>query len=147
MKVEFSAFPKAFSGNVAVFVAADKQLLASAQSINSAVGGTIARAIDASRFTGGKGQSLTLLGQSGKIARLGLLGVGKGPELDARSAEALGGILAAEANATGQTAIAVAVDTVKGSKLTPGEIAARTSLGDRHYLVRRPPGLAVRLPK
>ena len=28
MKVEFSAFPKAFSGNVAAFVAADKQLLA-----------------------------------------------------------------------------------------------------------------------
>ena len=50
MKVEFSAFPKAFSGNVAAFVAADKQLLASAQSINNNVGGTILRAIDASRF-------------------------------------------------------------------------------------------------
>ena len=55
MKVEFLAFPKAFSGNVAAFVAADKQLLASAQSINKEVGGTITRAIDASWFIGGKG--------------------------------------------------------------------------------------------
>ena len=70
MKVEFSAFPKAFSGNVAAFVAADKQLLATAQSINTDAGGTVARAIDASRFTGAKGQSLTVLGQAGNIARL-----------------------------------------------------------------------------
>src|SRR5215207_1761687 len=129
MKVEFSAFPKAFSGNVAAFVAADKQLLASAQWINTDAGGTVARAIDASRFTGAKGQSLTVLGQAGNIARLTLLGVGKNRELDARAAEALGGILAAEANAAGQKAITVAVDPVKGSKLTPGQIAARIALG------------------
>src|SRR5215217_1589610 len=127
MKVEFSAFPKAFSGNVAAFVAADKQLLATAQSINT--DGTVARAIDASRFTGAKGQSLTVLGQAGNIARLTLLGVGKNRELDARAAEALGGILAAEANAAGQKAVTVAVDPVKGSKLTPGQIAARIALG------------------
>ena len=63
--------------------------------------GRSSRAIDASRFTGAKGQSLTLLGQSGDIARLTLLGVGKSRELDARSAEALGGLVAAEANADG----------------------------------------------
>ena len=131
MKVEFSAFPKAFSGNVAAFVAADKQLLATAQSINTAAGGTVARAIDASRFTGAKGQSLTVLGQAGNIARLTLLGVGKNRELDARAAEALGGILAAEANAAGQKAVSVAVDPVKGSKLTPAQIAARIALGAR----------------
>ncbi len=129
MKVEFSAFPKAFSGNVAILVAADKQLLASAESINGEVGGTIARAIDASRFTGAKGQSLTLLGQSGDIARLTLLGVGKGLELDARAAEALGGILAAEANAAGQKSVTVAVDAVEGAPLTPAQVAARIALG------------------
>ena len=56
MKVEFAAFPKAFTGNVAVLVAADKQLLASAQAIDKDVGGAIVRAIGASRFTGAKGQ-------------------------------------------------------------------------------------------
>jgi leucyl aminopeptidase len=70
-----------------------------------------------------------VLGQAGSIARLTLLGVGKNRELDARGAEALGGILAAEANAAGQKASTVAVDPVKGSRLTPGQIAARIALG------------------
>ncbi|MBM3647009.1 MAG: leucyl aminopeptidase [Alphaproteobacteria bacterium] len=129
MKVEFSAFPRAFSGNLAVFVAADKQLSASAQAVDKTVDGAVARGIGASRFSGAKGQSLTLLGQSGGVVRLTLLGVGKARELDARAAEALGGILAADANAAGQKAVAVAVDAVKGSRLTPGQIAARIALG------------------
>ena len=45
MKVEFSAFPKALSGNVAVLVAADKQLLATAQAMDTASGGAIGRAL------------------------------------------------------------------------------------------------------
>ena len=129
MKVEFSAFPKAFSGNVAAFVAGDKQLLASAQAIDKDIGGGIVRGINASRFTGAKGQSLTLLGQAGNIVRLSLLGVGKPRELDARAAESLGGMLAAEANAAGQKAVTVLVDPVRGSKLSPGQIAARIALG------------------
>ncbi len=131
MKVEFSAFPKAFSGNVAVFVAADKQLSATAQVFDSEGGGAVARAMGASRFSGAKGQTLTLLGQSGAVARLILLGVGKGRELDARTAEGLGGLVAAEANAAGQTAVTVVVDPVKGGRLSPGQIAAHIALGAR----------------
>ena len=128
MKVEFSAFPKAFSGNVVVFVGADKQLLASAQAIDKDLGGAIKKAIDASRFTGAKNQSLTLLAQ-GDIARLTLVGIGKPRELDARSAEAIGGGVAAEANGAGQKAVTVLVDPVKGNRLTPVQIAARIALG------------------
>ena len=131
MKVEFSAFPKAFAGNVAVFVGADKQLLATAQSVDAASGGAVARAFEGGRFTGAKGQTLTVLGHSGDIARLLLLGVGKGKELDARAAEGLGGVIAAEANAAGHTAVTVVVDPVKGSRLTPGQIAAHIALGVR----------------
>src|SRR5258708_2238605 len=129
MKVEFSAFPKAFSGNVAVFVAADKQLLASADAMDKAVYRAMGRAIDASRFNGAKGQSLTLLGQSGKVARLTLLGVGKPGEFDTRSAEAIGGLVASEANAAGQKAVTVVVDPMEGNHLTPGQIAAHVALG------------------
>jgi len=131
MKVEFSAFPKAFAGNVAVFVGAEKQLLATAQSVDAASGGAVARAFEGGRFTGAKGQTLTVLGHSGDIARLLLLGVGKGKELDARAAEGLGGVIAAEANAAGHTAVTVVVDPVKGSRLTPGQIAAHIALGVR----------------
>jgi leucyl aminopeptidase len=128
MKVEFSAFPKVLSGNVAALVGADKQLLATAQTIDKASGGVLTRALGAGRFTGAKNQTLTVL-EAGGIARLMLLGAGKGRELDARAAEGLGGVIAAEANAAGHKAVTVAVDAVKGSRLTPGEIAARIALG------------------
>ncbi len=129
MKVEFSAFPRAFTGNVAVFVAADKQLLATAEAMDKAASGAIARALGAGRFTGGKGQTQTLLGQSGSVARLLLLGVGEGRKLDARGAEGLGGVIAAEANAAGHKAVTVVVDPVRGCRLKPAEIAARIALG------------------
>jgi leucyl aminopeptidase len=128
MKVEFSAFPKALSGNVAVFVGADKQLQASAAAIDTVLGGAVARAIDAGRFTGAKSQTLSVLGQAG-FARLLLLGVGKARALDARTAEALGGLVAADANAAGQKAVTVVVDPVKGTKLTPAQVAAHIALG------------------
>lgn len=131
MKVEFSAFPKAFSGNVAVLVGADKQLLATAQTLDKASNGGLTAAIGAGRFTGAKNQTSTILGNTGGVARLMLLGAGKGRDLDARTAEGLGGIVAAEANAAGHKAVTVVVDPVKGSKLTPGQIAARIALGAR----------------
>jgi leucyl aminopeptidase len=129
MKVEFSAFPKALSGNVAVFVGAGKQLLATAQAMDKAAGGAIERALSAGRYTGAKGQTQTILGQSGEVARLLLLGVGEGRKLDARGAEGLGGVIAAEANAAGHKAVTVVVDPVRGSRLKPAEIAARIALG------------------
>jgi leucyl aminopeptidase len=129
MKVEFSAFPRAFTGNVAVFVAADKQLLATAQTMNKASGGALARALGAGRFSGGKGQTQTMLGQSGTAARLLLLGVGEGRTLDARGAEGLGGVIAAQANDSGHKAVTVVVDPIRGCRLKPGEIAARIALG------------------
>ena len=91
MKVEFSAFPKAFAGNLAVFVGAEKQLLATAEAVDMAADGAVTRALEAGRFTGAKGQTQTVLGHSGDVARLLLLGVGKGQDLDARAAEELGG--------------------------------------------------------
>ena len=126
MKVEFSASPKAFSGNVAAFVAADKQLLAAATAIDGA--GGVSGAIGASRFTGAKNQTLAVLGQPG-LGRLLLLGVGKPRELDARTAESLGGLIVADANASGQKSVTVVVDAVKGSRLTPGQIAGHIALG------------------
>ena len=135
MKVEFSAFPKALPGNVAVFAAAEMQLLATAEGLDKSSGGSIARALAGGRFTGAKGQTLTILGLAGDTARLLLLGVGKPRELDARTAEGLGGVVAAEANAAGHKAVTVVVDAVKGSKLSPGQIAAHIALGARlrHY--------------
>jgi leucyl aminopeptidase len=71
-----------------------------------------------------------VLGQPG-LGRLVLLGVGKGRELDARAAENLGGLVVADANAAGQKAVTVVVDPAKGTRLSPGEIAAHIALGAR----------------
>src|SRR5689334_15626339 len=128
MKVEFSAFPKAFSGNVAMFVGADRQLQATAKAVDSATGGALARAMEASRFTGAKSKTLTVLGQAG-YGRLILLGVGKARELDARTAEALGGLVAAEADSAGLKAVTIVVDPVKGNRLQPAQVAAHIALG------------------
>ena len=132
MKVEFSAFPKAFSGNVAVFVGGRQAAPGDRPGRRRR-----RRAVPSlapsrrGRFTGAKGQTLTVLGHSGDVARLLLLGVGKGRELDARAAEGLGGVVAAEANAAGHTAVTVVVDPVKGSRLSPAQIAAHIALGVR----------------
>ena len=48
-----------------------------------------------------------------------------------KAAEELGGVVAAEANAAGHTAVTVVVDPVKGSRLSPGQIAAHIALGAR----------------
>jgi leucyl aminopeptidase len=114
-----------------VFVGAEKQLLATAEAIDTAADGAVTRALEAGRFTGAKGQTQTVLGHSGDVARLLLLGVGKGQDLDARAAEELGGVVAAEANAAGHTAVTVVVDPVKGSRLSPAELAANLALGVR----------------
>ena len=129
MKVEFVAFSKALAGNVALFVASDKRLLATGLAVDGATGGALKRALSAGRFSGSKSQTLTVLGQSGGADRLLLLGIGNPRELDARSAEALGGVIAAEANAAGHGAVSVVVDAAKGSKLSPALIAAHLALG------------------
>ena len=128
MKVEFSAFPKAFTGNVAFFVGADKQLQATATTIDAGSGGALGRAIEASRFTGAKSQTLSVLGQA-NFGRLILLGTGKPRDLDLRTAEALGGLVAAEANSAGLKAVTIVVDPIKGNRLPPAQIAAHVALG------------------
>ncbi len=112
-----------------MFVGADKQLLTTAQAMDETSGGALARALSAGRFTGAKGQTQRILGQPGAMPRLLLLGVGAGRALDARAAEGLGGVIASEANASGLAAVTVVVDAVRGSRLKPGEIAARIALG------------------
>jgi leucyl aminopeptidase len=94
----------------------------------AALDGALSQAAAASRFTGAKGQTLAVLGQP-RLGRLLLLGVGKARELDERTAETLGGMIAADANAAGQTSVTVVVDAVKGTKLTPGQVAAHIALG------------------
>jgi leucyl aminopeptidase len=111
-----------------VFVGADKQLQATAKALDATLGGALGRAIEASRFTGAKNQTLAVLGQA-DFGRLSLLGTGKPRDLDARAAEALGGLVTAEANAAGVKAVTVVVDAIKGNRVPPATLAAHLALG------------------
>src|SRR5215472_17377427 len=128
MKVEFSALPKAFTGNLAAFVGADKQLLASAKALDDGSGGAVARAMSASRFTGSKAKTLPVLGLP-SVSRLLLLGIGTVRALDARTAEHLGALVVKDGNEAGQKSVSIIIDPVKGSRLSAAQIAAHVALG------------------
>ena len=92
MKISFSTHSLPSSGSIVVGVLAEGKLLATAERIDRILGGAISRAIDTSRFTGKKGQTLTLMSPFGIGAdRVVLIGLGEGVEFDELGAQAFGG--------------------------------------------------------
>ncbi|MEO8559018.1 MAG: M17 family peptidase N-terminal domain-containing protein, partial [Rhodospirillales bacterium] len=132
MKVSFVEPSRLNAGNVAVMVADGRVLSPSAQTLDKQTKGALKRAINASRFTGKKGQLLSLMAPAGtKADRITLVGIGKASALDALSAEAMGGALLADANGAGQKTLTVAIDTVPGVKLELAALAACVALGGK----------------
>ena len=130
MKISFSVPDMPRSGAVVAGILADSVLGPTAEKLDKATDGAITRAIKASRFTGKKGQSLTVLAPGGlKLSRILLTGLGKGEELDALAAQSLGGAIVAALASSGEAGATVAVDRVKGSKLAAAEIAANLGYG------------------
>ena len=132
MKIAFvdPGLPK--SGALVVGVLADKTLLPTAKLVDDRCGGAVTRAIAASRFTGKAGQVLELLAPTGLgVSRVILYGFGKPAKVDALSFEAAGGEMTRRLAASGETALAIACDTIKGAKLGVGEAAAHIAYGAR----------------
>ncbi len=132
MKVSFVEPSRFNAGNVAVMVAEGSKLSPTAQALDKQTRGALKRAIAASRFSGKKGQTLSVLAPAGiKVDRITLAGVGKPAEFDALAAEAMGGALLADANGAGQKSLTVAVDALPGAKLEPAVLAASVALGGK----------------
>ncbi len=131
MKVKFVEQSRAYGGSVAVLVKNGKGLLATAQQIDKASRGALARALKAGgRFDGKKHELLALLAPAGvSVDRLVLAGLGDPAALDRRNAEGLGGALLADANAAGQKALTIVVDPVADCPLSTQELAAHIALG------------------
>jgi len=130
MKITFAApsLPKA--GALVVAILSDRELTPTAARVDKATGGAIGRAMAASRFKGERGQSLMLLAPHGlQATRLLLLGLGKADSLDALAAQNAGGKVVGDLLASGETAVSVAVDPVKGAKIGAAEIAANLAYG------------------
>ncbi len=131
MKISFAepALPK--TGAVVVGVLEESKLTESAADLDKRTGGSLRRAIAASRFTGKKDELLAVLAPANlPLSRIVLAGLGKASAIDAMRMQSLGGGLVAHLNAAGETEAAVLIDAVEGAP-PPAECAANLAYGAR----------------
>ncbi|HEY1962018.1 MAG TPA: M17 family peptidase N-terminal domain-containing protein, partial [Rhizomicrobium sp.] len=129
MEIGFAAPAWNRAGTIAV-AATDEGLLPSAAAVDKATSGALRRAMEASRFKGKTGQVLELLAPSGvQASRVLLVGAGAANKFDARAAERLAAGVTARLLTGGETTLTFAVDSPKGAKMKPAELAAHLALG------------------
>ncbi len=132
MKIRFSKLELPKDGSLVVFALKGGDLLASAQAVDKALDGAVARAVAASRFKGGGGDALVLPSPGeGRWERVVLLGLGKPADFDALAAQNAGGRAATALNGAGAKSAALLLDPVDGGKIGGAEAAARAGFGAR----------------
>ena len=132
MKIRFSKPDLPKDGSLVVFALKDKTLSASAAAADKALDGAISRAMAASRFKGGGGDSLVLPSPGdGRWDRVVLLGLGKAAEFDGLAAQNAGGRAVAALNGAGAKSAVLLLDPVEGGKIGGAEAAARAGFGAR----------------
>ena len=78
MKINFSSLSLPRTGPLVVSALSGGKLLATAERVDMATGGALTRAMNASRFKGDSGQSLTVMAPSGiRASRVILIGLGE----------------------------------------------------------------------
>ena len=129
MKITFTELTNA-SGDVLVLpVGTSKALSARGQALDKQAGGAIKRALSSGKFTGKRGQYMSVvMPQAAKCDRVLLAGTGDGKNLDAQALENLGGGCVPHLNAVGAKSATFLLEGVKAS--TPaGDAAARIAHG------------------
>ncbi len=130
MKIAFAALSLPATGAVAVPVAKDRKLLASAAQLDKATKGVLGRAMSVSRFTGKKKELLEVLAPPGlKNSRVVLVGVGDSKVLTDLDLEDLGGTLLGQLNSVGETRCALVIEGSGRAKAGGGERAAHAGYG------------------
>jgi leucyl aminopeptidase len=115
MKISFAAPRTPRSGTIVCAVMEDRKLSPMAEGLDKASGGTIKRAIAASRFTGRSDDSLTVLAPAKlDVTRILLIGVGKPAAAERSAWQNRGGVILALLNAAGEQSAAIVVDVLKG---------------------------------
>ncbi len=132
MKIAISEVSMPRRGALLVGVLAGRSLTRTAAVVDKKSGGALTRAMAVSRFKGDKGQMLEVLVPSGVGAsRILLAGLGKPEEIDALALEAVGGSAVSRLASSGEAALTLAHDPIKGVKIGPAEAAARLAYGAR----------------
>ena len=131
MKIAFSRPALPETGVLVVTALENAKLTDSAKQLDGRMKGGLSRAIKASRFTGKKEQSLTILAPAGtRLDRVLVLGLGKASEIDALCLQAAGGRLYASLERDAKTAT-VAIDAVDKCTLGAAQMAAELAFGAR----------------
>ncbi|WP_417478421.1 leucyl aminopeptidase [Maricaulis sp.] len=126
MKIEFITAASA-TGAIAVPAFDKASLSAAAQSVDSATSGALGRAIAASRFKGGAGETLEIIAPAGIDAgRVVIFGLGDKAKLNESVLEKAAAAVVAKLLTGGETAVTLRLDGE-----TNGEGAARAALGAR----------------
>ena len=132
MKISFAKPVSSYEGALVVTVLEGRTLTATGQALDSESGGTLSRAMAASRFEGKKDQTLLLMTPAGtKLTRVLLVGLGKAKAFDAKGAQGLGGIVVAQLSNSTDAEVILAVDALDGSALAATDIAANAAFGAR----------------
>ena len=132
MKIGFAKPQIPTEGAVVAGVLEGKVLAATAAELDRQSGGALVRAMNASRFEGKAGQSLTILAPAGlELGRVVLVGLGKAEKLDALAAQAFGGTALAQVANSGETVLSVAADAIDGAPLNATAFAANLAFGAR----------------
>ncbi len=130
MKIAFAALSLPATGAVAVPVAYDCKLLASASKLDKATKGALGRAMAVSRFTGKKNELLEVLAPPGlKNSRVVLVGIGNSKGLTDLDLEDLGGTLLGHLNSVGETRGALVIESSGRAKAGGGARAAHAGYG------------------
>ncbi|MEI6559044.1 MAG: leucyl aminopeptidase [Rhodospirillaceae bacterium] len=130
MLVQFAAPARPEAGTLILGIGQDNSFGPAAEEADRLSGGTLRRALAASRFTGKKDETLEILAPAGLgLARLLLVGLGKPEALSLESFEALAGNAAASVTRTGATEAVLALEVPAGADLNPTAAAAAAGFG------------------
>ena len=125
MKVSFAKAGIAAPGALAVGIDRGLEMTPSAAQIDRKTRGALSRAVAAGRFRGEIGQVLPVLAPRGVGARSILVaGLGKPAEFDGLAAERVAGALAAQVLASGETDLAIAIESANGATIDHANLAA-----------------------
>ncbi len=130
MKISFASPSLPRSGSLVVGALSGCTLLATGERVDRATDGALTAAMKASRFKGEKGQSLTVMVPKGTGAsRVVLIGLGEAARFDDLGAQNYGGQAYKAVSGSGDKTATIAIDPVKGAKISAAEIAAHAAFG------------------
>lgn len=124
MKISFienAGIKSAKAQAVVLLVGTDKKLSAYAQALNKDSGGAIARAIATQKFSGRRGQNVSvIMPSSSAIERVLVIGTGDAKKITQQVLENIGGSIVSFANHAGVKSAVVAAEGLDGGRIAHG---------------------------